>query len=224
MSISAEAQSSDHDNRAELEPQGAGGYHLHDGFFMRGAIFGGYLRDKFEAEGDSFFRIRSGTTRGAAFGLELAVGGAIAPGWILAGGLVASWGVGSTVDLVVDDPAHEVELGAQSMGALVAITNVYPDPRGGLYFEAGGGPARFAVSQTERQGDWNTAQGSTGWSVLAGVGYDVWTGPQNSVGLQVRGVFGRFDGPDAHPPTNSSGTREHRVLMAPVLMGTVTYN
>ncbi len=80
------------------------------------------------------------------------------------------------------------------------------------------------MGETERQGDWNTAQGSSGWIVFGGVGYDVWTGAQNSAGLLLRGMFGRFSGTDKHPPTGKSGAREHEVLIAPMLLGTYTYN
>ena len=199
------------------------GDYLHDGFFMRGAVFGGHMHDEFESDRNSFFGLSSGTTNGLALGFELALGGAISPGWMLAGGILTAWTPGPSADLLDEDPFHEVEIESQSLYALVAVFDVYLDPSGGLFGEVGAGLAFFDVAQAHAAGDYHSAQGSTGYVLLGGLGWDAWSTEQHSAGVLLRGMVGRFDGAD-HGQSSVTGTRKHKLLVAPMIMGTFAYD
>src|SRR6266498_520645 len=106
--------------------------HSHAGFFLRMALGIGYMADSAKIEGGAY--AGEVDARGVAVPLELAIGGAISPGFILAGSFTFQ-GLSRpnlTNDTRLMRPDHRPQL---TMLALMA--DIYPNPKQG--FHVGGG-------------------------------------------------------------------------------------
>lgn len=123
---------------------------------------------------------QSGTVTGFGQANELAVGGALAPGLILAGGffLNAAYGVSSDfgdVDTLTDDGYAVVTFGP--------LVDYYPDPNGGLHFELGFGLGATSGVVPESMDD---PGGATGYGIVLGVGHEWWIAKQWALGALLR--------------------------------------
>lgn len=118
---------------------------------------------------------------GGGVAIEFALGGTVADGLVIGGGLYAS-GVGSVRwkgDGIVSDG---VSGGQGSLGLLGVIADYYPNPRDGFHVQAGLGIGTLSFDKHTRSGIPNENLAGGGGGAMLGVGYEFWVGNQWSIG------------------------------------------
>jgi hypothetical protein len=176
---------------------------VHDGFFLRMGIGPGHVSDKIEGAGP--LEDQEFTIRGAGPGIELMLGGTVAPGLVVGGGL---WGTTLSSAELDDGTGGEefpgtVELNFSQLGPFV---DYYPNPRGGLHLLLGGGLGTFSMQKVENEELLANAKGFAG---LAGVGYEFWVGKEWSLGATAKLSYARL----------AVGAERHSLLSPSLLFG-----
>jgi hypothetical protein len=132
--------------------------------------------------------------RGGGPALEFALGGTVAPGLVIGGGLYTVATDELTWDAEAarpysDDDSTEIEGGEGTLGMLGVIIDYYPNPRAGFHLQGGLGVGTLALmrdSDTNFPGEnW---EGGGGGAML-GVGYEFWVSDQWSLGGIARALF-----------------------------------
>lgn len=154
------------------------GRFVHDGFYLRMSAGVGAFSSRNVVNGSAE---NQPTFSGGGSALELSIGGAIRPGFVLAAtGLLQSSLVGS-----IQDEAGKTTLTRRHDFALFGPTfDFFPWPRGGFHVLATFGPALMGDYRDDRiQKTWTTRAGG-GFSL--GAGYDAWVSDNWSLGFLVR--------------------------------------
>ena len=155
----------------------------HRGFLFRAATGFGLLAAPFT---DPMVKAEAG---GFSLQLELAVGGSLAPGFVL-GGYLGFAGIPSpaiTVDSM--DVADDVSLDV--VGTLGVLADWYVDPTAGFHLQLGlAGSATGADSQSGTVAK-HTARGG---ALILGVGYDWWISGDWALGALFRATGGAAQG------------------------------
>jgi hypothetical protein len=184
--------------------------HSHTGFFLRMAIGGGYMATSSTLEGATF--PGKVDAAGGAIALDLAIGGALSPGIILAGSysVLTVGDAKLTNDTRVYRPAHDMGL-----TLLAAMLDVYPNPRAGFHF---GGALGFASVRARADEDAQASSGGqNGFGLAPHVGYEWWVSNYWGLGVLGRFVFARTQGDYA------DGKEKDSVVGAAILFS-ATYN
>jgi hypothetical protein len=184
--------------------------HSHTGFFLRMAIGGGYMATASTLEGPTF--PGKVDAAGGALALEVAIGGALSPGIILAGSysVLTVGNAKLTDDTRTYRPAHDMGL-----TMVAAMLDVYPNPRAGFHF---GGGLGFA-SVRARPGDDAQASsgGQNGFGLAPHVGYEWWVSNYWGLGVLGRFVFARTAG-------DYADGREKDTVTGGAILFSATYN
>lgn len=192
------------------------GEHHHDGFFLRITAGVSYLRDAYEASsGSALVDVNgSGTVTGFGQAHELSIGGAVAPGLILAGAYAAD--IARTTKTQSDGTPANAD-NAYVLATIGPMVDFYPNPGGGLHFELGVG---FGVSSGVQPEGFDGGAG-TGVGVFVGGGYEWWVAPQWGLGglLRLHGLSTR----EQHALIFDELVVDHRAI-ALSLMFAATYN
>lgn len=209
----AAAAESDDPPAAAVAP----GARTHDGFYLRiGNGFGAFDERLSAGSGDSEVNARN---RGIGTLGELALGGTIAPGWVLGGGVYACDVLAATFRSSGADVPAELDPGLRNAGLIAAFVDVYPDPHRGLHFQGALGlatltPRVFGHPATER-----SEYLALGAGLMFGAGYEVWIADEWSLGVLARTTVAFVAGDD------ELGTSfRHLVLTSPGLLVTLTYH
>ena len=137
---------------------------------------------------------------GGAFALELDVGGAISPGFILAGSFTVHT-VGNaklTNDTRSYRPEHD-----PSLTMLAVMLDVYPNAKGGFHLGGALGFASFRVREdTDAQA---SSGGQGGFGIAPHVGYEWWVGNYWGLGVLGKFIFARTEG-DYGPASKEKDT------------------
>jgi hypothetical protein len=138
------------------------------------------LHDSFKARSSGvFFGDTDGTVTGFGQANEIAVGGAIVPGVIVAGAFVADIARTTKTDATGYPVSPSNSYVLATLGPLL---DVYPDPAGGFHLQAGGG---FGLtSGVQPQGA--SGGSGVGFGLFAGTGYEWWISPQWGLGALLR--------------------------------------
>lgn len=179
----------------------------HDGFYLRFGIgFGGVGGTYEPDEADETFDVSGGG--GSS---ELALGGTIAPGLVLGGGL---YGVGTIATRY--ENGGEADAKALNVGMLGPFIDYYFDERAGghLMFSLG-----FAGIQQQDGEDLNEAINGGGWGAMIGGGYEWFVGEQWSLG-----VIARVQYVAVSTKTEDSEIEGTMSLIAPAVLFGVTYH
>jgi hypothetical protein len=197
-----------------LEPAPpARGVHLHDGFYLRLGIGFGSYDESLKQDGASE---ESHVTGLASVG-EIAVGGTIAPGLILGGGVWSSSLLASDRTIRGPMPPAEVIDSKADCSLVGPFVDWYFDPGKGLHLQAAFGFA--TVRGYSLDGETNTDEAAVGGGAMIGFGYEWWVSQQWSFG-----ILGRLTGVLA-TGTDATGTRWlHGVGTSPSILFTATYN
>jgi hypothetical protein len=182
--------------------------HEHDGLYARlGAgvpfAFGSAKYDAGGPEAD---------ISGVGFATELALGGTLAPGLVLGGGLY---------QMILPSPKYEVDgeettLGAHHAGTLGPFVDYYFDPNQGFHAQAALLLSFLVID--EKDGGSEGASGG-GFGAMLGAGYEFWIGDQWSVGPLFRFTYGRVT-----VKGNDTDVEQNVTLMAPALLAAFTYH
>ena len=166
--------------------------HSHTGFFLRMSIGGGYMANASTLEGPTY----RGTVdaRGGAIALELAIGGALSPGLILAG----TYTVHSVGDAKLTNDTRTSAAGRYrpehdpGLTMLAAMLDVYPNHKGGFHL---GGSLGFATLRVRADEDpLASDNGQNGFGIAPHVGYEWWVSNYWGLGVLGRFVFARTEG------------------------------
>jgi hypothetical protein len=158
------------------EPAVARSYHVHDGFYLRGAMgFGAFGAD---FDDDSAADIDP-EARGGSFALDLMIGGSPSRGLAIGGALLTDTAVGANYEV----DGTESGDGSIGTGLLGAFIDGFPDPKGGFHL---GGALGYTtlIAEGRSLGDENLETAGFGGAFF--IGYDFWVGDEWSMGPLLR--------------------------------------
>ena len=180
--------------------------HRHDGFYLQMTVGAGYLSSSAD-----FGAIHSRIYGGALAG-SLWMGGSVMPGFALGGGLIGDIAFAPSQKLSGGGMSSTTRAGtdqALQLQMIGLVTDIYPNPKQGLHFQAMLGYAVLSVSNNGDTGDVSPS----GVGVLGGVGYDFWISEEWSMGVLGRVAYAAAKLNDQANPT-----------IAPALLASFTYN
>jgi hypothetical protein len=160
--------------------QRAAGERHHDGFYLQLGLGGSTIRDSYDMSGGGLlFGEGSGTVTGFGTAQHLAIGGALAPGFILAGAVVVD--VARTTSVELDGAKVNPDEG-YALLTLGPMVDYYFDPDAGFHALAGFGWGLTSGVQPEGI-DGGSA---SGYGVFVGVGNEWWISSEWGIGALLR--------------------------------------
>ena len=197
------------------------GARVHDGFYFRiGSGLGVY--DERLSSDDLASGSIEARNRGIAATSDLAIGGTIAPGWVIGGGIYSSDLVASTLRTsgasVTAIPA-ELDPGLRNLALIGPFVDWYPDVHGGFHAQLALGLATLTPRLFGHPATDDSEYAAIGGGLLLGAGYEWWVADEWSLGvlsqLGARFVSGEDD---------SGAKWSHIVTTSPNLSVTLTYH
>lgn len=170
------------------------------------------MRSRIDLEGNAFPSGESVDARGSGVALEIALGGTVAPGLVIGGGIysVSMAQVGWRSDearAFNEDGDDEIKGGEGAISVLGVMLDFYPNPRGGFHVQGGLGIGALALEKdadTNFPGeDWEGGGGG----LMLGVGYEFWVSEQWSLGgiARVLAMSGKVRGSETDRDFDSRG-------------------
>ena len=174
----------------------------HDGFYLRLGLGAGLMRSVVD------FEDVSGTSevkaRGGGAGFEFAMGGTVAPGLVIGGGIytVSASGITWESDQVADwtdSDDDSFKGGDGAIGLLGVMLDFYPNPRGGFHIQGGLGLGTIALDNDDDDDFPGENWEGGGGGLMLGAGYEFWISDQWSLGGvgRVLMVSGKVRGSDS---------------------------
>lgn len=186
----------------------------HDGFYLRLGLGAGTSLSKGTVQGTD----EDVSIKGTAIATEIALGGTPTPG------LAVGFGIFNATIL---SPTYEyqgldLDGGLAQLAEYGVFVDYYPDPHGGLHFQAAPGLAVGAAQEGDCD---NPCIGSdysgTGFGVMLGAGYEGWVADEWSIGGLLRLTYASMTlEPDSAFAADFEGTR----LLFPALLVTATFH
>lgn len=193
--------------QAQAPARGAG---VHDGFYLRLATgFGAYNEGIRRAGQDRETRVNGIATVG-----ELAIGGAIRPGFILGGGVWSSTVLASDRTVRGTTPPAEVLDTRGEFSLIGPFVDYYPDATQGLHFQGA-----IGLANVRGFGNGDDDPVALGGGLMLGIGYEWWVSEEWSLGVLGRLAVGAATGTD-----NTDKRWYHTVGATPSALFTATYN
>jgi hypothetical protein len=185
------------------------GYRVHDGFYLRMSVGGGYMSSKVTYDEST---IADRTLSGGGGVLELLIGGSPARGLAIGGGL---WGQNAQDPETDPDSADSYE--SLDFGMLGVFIDGFPDPTGGFHVGGAIGVASLNGAfedddldpDPDRIGEEEGGTAGIGGSVWAG--YDAWISPEWSLGGMLR-FSGAVTSSNADELEQRANTRAFAIL------------
>lgn len=193
------------------------GARTHDGFYFRVANgFGGYDERLSSDDGEEEVSARN---RGVGALGELALGGTVAPGWVIGGGIYSCDLLAATLRIDGAPVPAELDPGLRNAALIGPFVDVYLDPRRGLHLQGAIGlatltPRVFGHAATER-----SEYLALGGGLMFGAGYDFWIADEWSLGILARSTLAFVGGDD-----EQDASFRHLVVTSPGLLVTLTYH
>lgn len=154
------------------------GHHLHDGFYLRMSLGGGYHRTTIEPEGSATdIEVKGG---GAA--LDFLMGGTPTPGFVIGGGIF----VNSAENPQVEQSGQTDDLnGSASVAVIGPFVDGFFDPEGGFHVGGAIGLANTTVTDDDAPSDYQDNK-YDGAGLALWAGYDAWVSSEWSIGGYAR--------------------------------------
>jgi hypothetical protein len=172
----------------------------------------GYLWNHVEGKNNS----AKFTVRGSILPVEVLVGGALFPGFVMGGGLWLNPGVqfryvadGETKDLESDYDLMLAQFGP--------FLDYYPDPQQGLHFLGAVTINEFSLKNQDSYDSTSDGFTANGLGFTVGVGQEFWIGKQWSAGVMGKFTYAKLSRTDA------GLSYDHEILL-PSLLATFTLN
>lgn len=174
-----------------IEPVGP---RWHDGFYLRIALGGGWLRSSFEARSERFTEFAgetderfSGKAGGLAGATELAAGFSPISG-LATGVAIYTLTAPALRTTGVQVGAGQYEYATSQLSVFAVAADAYPDPAGGLHLSAAAGLAVYVPGQADAReyGPRARAHTALGPGLTASVGYDAFVEAEWSLGVAGR--------------------------------------
>jgi hypothetical protein len=162
--------------------------------------------------------------RGSGAALEIALGGTVAPGLVIGGGIYSvslretTWEA-NAARRYSEDGGNTIEGGEGGISVLGVMLDFYPSPRGGFHLQGALGLGALQLnddSKTRFPGeDWEGGGGG----LMLGAGYEFWIADQWSLGgvARVLLVSGKVRGSESERDYDSRG-------VAPALLFVATHH
>ena len=204
-------------------PAPEAGARVHDGFYFRvGSSFGVY-DERLQSEELVTGGTIEARNRGMATVSDLAIGGTIAPGWVIGGGIYSLDLIASTFrateDSAVAGLPPELDPGLRSLALIAPFVDWYPNVRGGFHAQAALGLATLTPRLFGHPATDDSEYLAVGGGLLIGTGYEWWVADEWSIG-----VLGQF-GVRVLSGKDDSGVRwTHVITNSPTLGVTLTYH
>jgi hypothetical protein len=192
------------------------GARAHDGFYLRVANGFGAFDERLSSRDDASV---SGRGRGIVTLAELALGGTIAPGWVVGGGIYAA-------DLLAGEfrregaaPPPELDPGLRSVALIGPFVDVYLDPRRGLHLQGALGLASLTPRVFGHPATEQSEYLALGGGLMLGAGYDVWIADEWSLGVLARSTVSIIQG-----ESDDEARFQHVVVTSPGLLVSLTFH
>jgi hypothetical protein len=189
----------------------------HDGFFLRVGLGGSSLGMRREGRvglGTPKYYTGESTIAGRTGAFELSIGGALAPGVVLAGTFASD----RLSEPTLDQGSSSTRLpGPLTFARLGIAMDWYPDPRGGLHLGAGASLAGAWVKSPPPA--FTEYLGGGGGALSAHVGYGFWVGEQWSLAALLRATGARLRGETTQ--LGITGREDDTVKSLSLLIGAV---
>lgn len=149
---------------------------MHEGFYLRAAIGGGGMSAATTTDLDS---VELGRTYGGGVATNLAIGGAVARGVVVAGDYTSQFAFRPRQRVNGVVTTADTDLTLHTLGVMV---DWFPAPSGGFHVS---GSLAFAALEVSDQGG-VSRDTEFGGSLSLGVGYDFWIARKWSLGALLR--------------------------------------
>lgn len=175
----------------------------HDGFYGRLGLGIGHARMKLELPKDFGLSDRSLVASDTGAAIEIALGGTVAEGLVVGGGLYTqamgevSWD-GDSVRAFDVNGDRDIQSGQGSVSLLAILVDWYPDARGGFHVQGALGLSGISLESSSRIELPPEKWEGGGAGLMLGVGYEFWVANQWSLGGVARALFlgGKLQNPD----------------------------
>jgi hypothetical protein len=171
---------------------------LHDGFYLRLGIGAGYMLAPTTVTTSGSDDETTFTTKGLAVASEFAMGGTVAPGLVIGGGVYGISAPSAKADDFKDDGEAIDDLEGEwdmiSLSIVGPFIDYYFNPEAGLHLQLAVGLASSSVSEGEfkmaGEGSIDTDdETGSGFGAMLGFGFETWAGEQWSVGGLIRVLY-----------------------------------
>jgi hypothetical protein len=198
------------------------GAHVHDGFYLRVAAGFGVYDERLDSGDLPTGGKVEARNRGIASLSDIAIGGTVAPGWVVGGGIYSVDLVASTFrtsGASVTALPSELDPGLRNLSLIGPFVDWYPYVRGGFHAQAALGlatltPKLFGHPATDRS-DYL----AVGGGLLIGTGYEWWVADEWSIG-----VLGQLGLRLMHGEDEDGVGWTHFVTTSPTMSITLTYH
>jgi hypothetical protein len=195
-----------------IGPRPDRGARVHDGFYFRVASGFSVYDERLSSDELLAGGSVEARNRGVASASDLAIGGTVAPGWVVGGGIYSLDLVASTFRADGAGAAavpDELDPGLRSLSLIGPFFDWYPNVRGGFHAQASLGLATLTPRVFAHPATQKSEYIAVGGGLLLGTGYEWWVADEWSIGiltqLGVRLLRGKDDDHVAwtHVITNS---------------------
>jgi hypothetical protein len=198
------------------------GARVHDGFYLRigsgFAVFDERLQSDELASGASI----EARNRGIATSSDIAIGGTVAPGWVIGGGIYTVDLIASTLRTsgasLTEIPA-ELDPGLRNSSIIGPFVDWYPNVRGGFHAQAALGLATLTPRLFGHPATDDSEYLALGGGLLIGAGYEWWIADEWSLGVLTQFGARFLSGED-----DAGAGWSHVVTTSPNLSVTLTYH
>lgn len=160
------------------------GARVHDGFYFRIASGLSVLDERIASEEVAGSTIQA-RNRGIAQLSDLALGGTVAPGWVIGGGIYSLDLITSTLhtrDNASGPIPPELDPGLRSLPLIGPFVDWYPNVRGGFHAQAALGLATLVPRVFGHPATSESEYSAVGGALIIGTGYEWWVGDEWSIG------------------------------------------
>jgi hypothetical protein len=197
------------------------GARVHDGFYLRVGWGFGVFDERLESDDLASGGSIKARNRGISSTSDIAIGGTVAPGWVI-GGLIGS------VDMIAStlrtsgasltEIPTEIDPGLRNSSLIGPFVDWYPNVRGGFHAQAAIGLATLTPRLFGHPATDDSEYLAVGGGLMLGAGYEWWVADEWSIGVLTQ-LGARFMGGDA-----DGASWSHVVTISPNLCATLTYH
>jgi hypothetical protein len=198
------------------------GARVHDGFYFRSAVGFAVMDERLESKDLAAGGSVEARNRGIASVSDIAIGGTVAPGWVIGGGIFTADLVASTYRASGSSasvPPSELDPGLRNVTLVGPFVDFYPEVRGGFHVRGALGVSTLTPQVFGHPGTQRSEYLALGGGLMLGVGYDWWVADEWSIGVMSQAGARVLVGED-----DDGVEWTHVVLTSPGLYVCLTYH
>jgi hypothetical protein len=161
------------------------GARVHDGFYFRVAAGFSVYDERLMSDDSAPGGKVEARNRGISSVSDLAIGGTVAPGWVVGGGIYSLDVVASTlrVDRASATVPDELDPGLRGLSVIGPFVDWYPNVRGGFHAQGALGLATLTARVFAHPATEKSDYIAVGGALLLGTGYEWWVADEWSIGV-----------------------------------------